>query len=149
MLSLSAAVFFRECLWESKKVESCSKTLKKLFFLEYACDTNKLYKILWFRKNFGTHSIKLLKIGRFPKSDKLSLTFLFFCLGYVSLSCTLDQFWAFSAKFLWAEYQFKIPSGSIRLVAIPAWKNIFSDQSHGKRTSFQRVLFWTKSAFCC
>ena len=149
MLSLSAAVFSRECLWESNKVESCSRTLKKLFFLECACDTNKLNKILWFRKNFGTHSIKLLKIGRFPKSDKLSLTFLFFCLGYVSLSFTLDQFWSFFPKFLWAEYQFKIPSGSIRLVAIPVWKNIFPDQSHGKRTSFQRVLFWTKSAFCC
>ena len=115
----------------------------------YACDTNKLNKILWFRKNFSTHSIKLMKIGRFPKSDKVSLTFLFFCLGYVSLSCTLNQFWSFSPKFLWAEYQFKIPSGSIRLVAIPVWKNIFPDQSHGKRTSFQRVLFWTKSAFCC
>ena len=77
MLSLSAAVFSRECLWESNKVESCSRILKRLFFLEYACDTNKLNKILKFRKNFGTHSIKLLKIGRFPKSDKLSLTFLF------------------------------------------------------------------------
>ena len=125
MLSLSAAVFSRECLWESNKVESCSRTLKKLFFLEYACDTNKLNKILWFRKNFGTHSIKLLKIGRFPKSDKLSLTFLFFCLGYVSLSFTLNQFWSFSPKFLWAEYQFKIPSGSIRLIAIPVWKIFF------------------------
>ena len=123
MLSLSAAVFSRECLWESNKVESCSRTLKKLFFLEYACDTNKLNKILWFRKNFGTHSIKLLKIGRLPKSDKPSLTFLFSV--WVTFLFTLNQFWSFSPKFLWAEYQFKIPSGSIRLVAIPVWKNIF------------------------
>ena len=76
-LSLSAAVFSCQGLQESKKVESRSRTLKKLLFLEYACDTNKLNKILCSRKSFGTHSTKLLKVRRFPKSDKLSPTFLF------------------------------------------------------------------------
>ena len=107
-------------------------------FSDYACDINKLNKNSCSKEKFGTHSTKLLNIGRFPKSDKPLST------SHFSVWVTfLSAFRSTNSNLFFP----KFPSGRIRLVAILLWENFFPDQSHGKRISFQSVLFWVKISF--
>ena len=76
-IAICCRIFLRRPLGGEQQGRVAFENSEEVTLLEYACYTNKLNKILCSRKSFGTHSTKLLKVRRFPKSDKLSPTFLF------------------------------------------------------------------------
>ena len=135
-IAICFRIFLRRPLGKQQARVTCENSEEVFFFFpDYACDTNKLNKNSCSKEKFGTHSTKLLNIGRFPKSDKpLSTSHFSVWVTFLSALRSTNSNLFFP----------KFPSGRIRLVAILVWENFFPDQSHGKRISFQSVLFWVK-----